>query len=64
MKTALIYHPAYLEHDTGAHPENADRLREAMALLKQTGLREKLLLLEPEPASEAMLASVHTDAHI
>lgn len=64
MKTALIYHPAYLEHDTGTHPENADRLRETMGLLRKTGLLDKLLLLEPQPATEAILASVHTDAHI
>ena len=64
MKTALVYHPACLEHDTGDHPENADRLRETMGLLQKTGLLDKLLLLQPEPATADMLASVHTDAHI
>ncbi|MDP2726436.1 MAG: histone deacetylase [Dehalococcoidia bacterium] len=64
LKTALIYHPAYLEHDTGAHPENASRLVETMGLLERTGLLEKLLRLEPQPASEKLLSSVHTTAHI
>ena len=27
-KVGLVYHPAYLEHDTGAHPESAERLRD------------------------------------
>ncbi len=64
MNTALIYHPMYLEHDTGAHPESASRLVEAMALIEKSQLLGKLSQLRPEPASLDLLASVHTDAHI
>ena len=64
MKTALIYHPAYLGHDTGAHPESSVRLSETMALLGRTGLLDKLLQLEPQPATEELLSLVHTQAHI
>src|SRR3989304_2485413 len=28
----LVYHLKYLEHDTGAHPESADRLKQRLAV--------------------------------
>ena len=35
MTTALITHPACLEHDTGPfHPESPDRLRAVLAALE------------------------------
>jgi acetoin utilization deacetylase AcuC-like enzyme len=64
MKTALIYHPSYLEHDTGSHPENATRLSETMALLEKTALLRELVVLEPQPASEELLLAVHSPAHV
>jgi hypothetical protein len=33
MTTALIYDPLYLRHETGFHPENAERLRAIAAVL-------------------------------
>ena len=33
MHTALYYDPLYLQHDTGNHPENSDRLRAIMGAL-------------------------------
>lgn len=64
MTTALIYHPMYLEHDTGDHPETAARLTETLRLLEKTGLLQKLSLVRPEPASLDHIAAVHTAAHI
>ncbi|MDO8691607.1 MAG: histone deacetylase [Dehalococcoidia bacterium] len=64
MNTALVYHPAYLDHDTGDHPEAAARLEAVMGLLKTAGLLGKLAQLRPEPASHELLAAVHTEAHI
>src|SRR5262249_25174150 len=36
--TILYTDPIFLRHDTGAHPENAGRLRAITAKLEQTGL--------------------------
>ena len=63
--SAGIYlsHPSSHEHDTGAHPENANRLAAIEAALGQrdwAGLRR----LEAPAASTAQLARVHTDEHI
>ena len=35
--TLLYYDPIYLEHDTGGHPEKADRLRCIVKHLAGTG---------------------------
>ncbi len=64
MKVGLLYHPIYLEHDTGQHVENAQRLRETLRLLEDCGLREQLVALTPEPASIDDLLTVHTRSHI
>ena len=38
----LVYDPLYLEHDTGRHPENAERLRAVVRHLEQSGLSARL----------------------
>jgi len=64
MKVGLVYHPVYLQHDTGQHVENAQRLVETMRLLEQSGLRERLVMLTPEPASIEDLLTNHASSHI
>ncbi len=64
MKTALVYAPIYLEHDTGQHVENARRLVEAMSYLEETGVKDKLMLLSPRPATVEELEMIHTREHI
>ncbi len=64
MKTGFVYHPIYLEHDTGQHVENARRLQAIMSHLEETGLRERLEPIEPRAASVAELALVHDRQHI
>ncbi len=69
MPTALITHPACLEHDAGDwHPERPDRLRAVLAaleaptfatLLRETApraTREQLLLAHPADYVDAILA--------
>ncbi len=63
-KTAYVYHPIYLEHNQPSHPENARRLRRILQTLEEEGVLEKLDLLEPHPATEEDLLSVHTPRHI
>ena len=38
MSIGLVYEPLFLEHETGAHPENAGRLRAVEALLREHGV--------------------------
>ena len=58
-----LHHPSSLEHDTGAHPENADRVRAIEAALE----REDWLGLERVEAPAAtpeQLLRVHPAAHV
>ena len=63
MTTALITHPACLEHDTGPyHPENAERLRAVLAALEAPLFAD--LLREAAPlASLEQLSRVHPAAY-
>ena len=36
--TLLYYDAKFLKHDTGAHPERPERLRQIIARLEQTGV--------------------------
>ena len=60
MKTAYVYDPIYLEHDLPSHPENARRLQRILEVLQGEGLLERLMLLEPRPATIEELERVHT----
>jgi acetoin utilization deacetylase AcuC-like enzyme len=64
MKAGLVYDPIYLEHDTGDHVENSQRLVAAMSHLKETGIEEKLTCLSPRPALLEELEMVHTTEYI
>ena len=64
MDVGLIYHPVYLEHDTGQHVENAARLQAINEHLEQTGLKQRLVAFEPRAASEDEIAMVHSRQHI
>jgi acetoin utilization deacetylase AcuC-like enzyme len=59
MSVGLIYDPSFLEHETGAHPENAGRLRAVTALLHEQGRWGMLTHLTAEPAPMTALTAVH-----
>jgi acetoin utilization deacetylase AcuC-like enzyme len=59
---AIYYHPVFLEHDTGEHPENMKRLVVATQLLKESGL--ELEWVAPELAPVSALARVHDADYI
>lgn len=61
---ALIYDPVYLEHDTGGHPEGAERLTVTMRLLEEKGDLARLLRLSPRAATPEELTAVHSIAHV
>jgi acetoin utilization deacetylase AcuC-like enzyme len=59
---AVYYHPLFLEHDTGEHPENKRRLLVARETLERSGL--DLEWITPEPASIPAVARVHDAGYI
>jgi len=56
-------HPSSLEHDTGAHPENASRLRAIEAALGEAGW-PGLERVEAPAATREQIGRVHTAEHI
>jgi len=62
--TGLVYHEDYLKHDTGSHPERAERLVAIMQKLGDTGIKEKLTQITPVKASKDQIRYVHRDAYI
>ena len=56
----ILYHDLiFLEHHTGAHPENANRLRSILARLEKSGLLEKCPHGGFEPLPEEAIAELH-----
>jgi acetoin utilization deacetylase AcuC-like enzyme len=59
---AVYYHPLFLRHETGEHPENKRRLVVARQTLLDSGL--DLEWVTPEPAPVAAIARVHDERYI
>jgi acetoin utilization deacetylase AcuC-like enzyme len=57
--TLLYYHPVFLEHETGSHPERSERLRRIVAHLAETGADQKCQRPQFGPVDLARLARVH-----
>jgi acetoin utilization deacetylase AcuC-like enzyme len=65
MDAAIIWDEAYAEHDTGQHPEGADRVTALVSYLQGTDLWPRLeVSTGPEPATEDDILRVHTSAHL
>jgi acetoin utilization deacetylase AcuC-like enzyme len=67
MKTAIIFTPKYLEHDTGRdHPESAKRLRVIREELEKSGLLEtgRCSIVKPEPARLEDVELVHDPEYV
>ena len=64
MAVGLIYDPVYLEHDTGDHVENPQRLTATLSFLEENHLKEKLVLLPPRQATVDELTKVHAPEYI
>jgi acetoin utilization deacetylase AcuC-like enzyme len=64
MKVGYVYHPIYLKHDTGQHPENAQRLEVVISHLEQTGLMQQLSLIKPRAATIEEISLVHGKQYI
>ncbi len=57
--TLLYSDPVFLKHETGRHPERAERLRRVTARLAETGLAGRCRRPEWEPISTEGLARIH-----
>lgn len=64
MKVGFVYDPVYLKHDTGKHPENANRLLAIMRYLERTGPWQQLVSIKPEAATIEELSLVHERQYI
>jgi acetoin utilization deacetylase AcuC-like enzyme len=64
MSVGYVYHPIYLKHDTGQHVEVAARLEAVISYLEKTGLKSKLTLIEPRPATVDEIVLVHRRSYI
>jgi acetoin utilization deacetylase AcuC-like enzyme len=59
-----VYDPVYLEHDTGTHIENANRLSSIMAGLDEKGIKQLLTAIPARPASRDEIGMVHRQEYI
>ena len=58
-KTGYIYHPIYLEHETGSHPENPSRLEAINRRLEGSDIFPFLKQHTPRQATEQEVALNH-----
>ena len=60
----MIYHPDYLKHETGTHPERKERLLSILSRLGETGMLARFTHIEPGSASVNEIQYVHTAEYI
>ncbi len=60
--TSIVYHPDYLLHETGSHPERKERLIAILQLIEDTGI--DLSRIKPESASIEEIRYVHDPDYI
>lgn len=58
--TLLYTDPVFLKHETGQHPETADRLRSITARLDKSGLTKMCKTGEYKPLAEEVVAKIHS----
>jgi acetoin utilization deacetylase AcuC-like enzyme len=65
MATAFLFDEIYLKHNAGLpHPENPQRVLAILRGLKQSGLKEKLLKVDPPAAKEEQILLCHPRKHL
>jgi acetoin utilization deacetylase AcuC-like enzyme len=62
--TLLYQDPLFLKHDTGRHPETADRLRSITRRLERSGLIQKCQTGEYKPLTEEAVGKIHAAKQI
>jgi len=64
MDVGWLYSPRFLDHDTGHHPESAERLRAIVAAVDHADPALALVELVPRRARRSELERIHTRAYI
>jgi len=60
----LYYDPCFLNHETGFHPERAERIRAAAERLRASGLEARCRRPTWKPVSRRRLSRIHSRAYI
>ncbi|GAB4239255.1 MAG: hypothetical protein OHK0028_17020 [Deltaproteobacteria bacterium] len=64
-RTGFVWSEAYLEHETRpGHPESPKRLEALIAAIREEGMRESLIFLEPYVPAMESLHAVHAPAYL
>jgi acetoin utilization deacetylase AcuC-like enzyme len=64
MATGYLYDALYLQHFQRGHVEGPERLEEINRALDETGMRDRLMALAPQPISIERLSRVHQSRHV
>src|SRR5262245_56028676 len=62
--TLLYYHDRFLDHQTGTHPERAERLTQVMRHLERQSLVDQCRRVDWQPATIERLARVHRPEYV
>lgn len=63
--TGLVLSDRYADHDTGPHhPEMPERVRAINLRLRESGLADNALLIEPKPADPSVIDPVHPPEYV
>ena len=63
-KVIFVYDKIFLEHETGAHPENKNRLIAINEKLTNSELSDVIELTEPVRATNEDIIRIHTEDYI
>lgn len=63
-RTGLVYHPDFLHHSPESWPECPQRLTKTLEYFDRSGLRQRLIPVEPRPATRDELTMVHSDDYV
>ena len=61
-KIGIVYHPIYLLHDTGGHPERKERLTEILSRISSERLEVEFIT--PKAATFQQVAAIHGKSYI
>ncbi len=64
MATGYLFDPLYLQHFQRGHVEGPERLEAINRVLDETGMRDRMVALTPQPISIERLSRVHQARHI
>lgn len=65
MKTAYIYDPIFINHDTGSrHPERCERVVAAHGLLSQQEWFDSLIPMQTRSAEQRWISTIHNEDYI